>query len=77
MYVSQPKDMGFPGGTSSKESPLPVQELQDLGLIPELGRSPEGGHGNLLLYSGLENPMDTAAWQATVHGAKSQTRLSD
>ena len=28
----------------------------DLGLIPELGRSPEGGHGNLLQYSYLENP---------------------
>ena len=77
MYVSQPKVMGFPGGTSSKESPLPIQEMQDLGLIPELGRSPGGGHGNLLLYSGLENPMNRAAWRATVHGAKSQTRLSD
>ena len=25
-------------------------------LIPGLGRSPEGGHGNPLQYSGLENP---------------------
>ena len=31
-----------------------------------------------LQYSGLENPMDRGAWQATVHGvAKSQTRLGD
>ena len=28
----------------------------DLGLIPELGRSPGGGHGNPLHYSCLENP---------------------
>ena len=29
-----------------------------------------------LQYSGLENPMDRGAWQATVHAvAKSQTRL--
>ena len=28
----------------------------DLGLIPGLGRSPGGGHGNLLQYSCLENP---------------------
>ena len=28
----------------------------DQGLISGLGRSPGGGHGNLLQYSGLENP---------------------
>ena len=34
--------------------------------------------GNPLQYSCLENPMDTGAWQATVHGvAKGQTWLSD
>ena len=27
-----------------------------------------GGHGDLLQYSRLENPMDRGAWQATVHG---------
>ena len=44
--------------------------------IPGLGRSPGGGHGNSLYYSCLENPMDRAAWRATVHGvAKSWTRL--
>ena len=32
------------------------------------GRSPEGGHGNLLRYSCLENSMDRGAWRATVHG---------
>ena len=36
--------------------------------IPESGRSPGGGHGNLLQYFCLENPMDRGAWQATVHG---------
>ena len=35
-----------------------------------------GGHGNLLQYSCLENPMDRGPWQATVHRiAKSWTRL--
>ena len=33
-------------------------EARDLGSIPELGRSPGGGDGNLLQYSCLENPMD-------------------
>ena len=38
---------------------------------------PEGGDGNPLQYSCLENSMDRGAWQATVHGvAQSQTRLS-
>ena len=38
------------------------------------GRSPERGNGNLLRSSCLENPMDRAAWRASVHGvAKSWT----
>ena len=50
----------------------------DLCLIPGLGRSPGGGHGNPLQYSCLENPIDRGAWQATVHGVtKSQAQLSD
>ena len=39
-----------------------------MGSIPGSGRSPGGGHGNALQYSGQENPMDRGAWQATVHG---------
>ena len=36
----------------------------------------EGGHGNILQYSCLENPMDRGAWRATVQSvAKSWTRL--
>ena len=47
---------------------------EGLGLIPELGRPPGGGHGNPLQYSCLENPMDRRAWWAVVHGvAKSWT----
>ena len=30
----------------------------DAGSIPELGRSPGGGHGNPLQYSCLENPLE-------------------
>ena len=48
----------------------------DVGLIPGSRRSPGEGHGNLLQYSCLENPMDRGAWRATVHrDTKSQTRL--
>ena len=61
--------------SNSKESTC---NTGDLGSIPGSGRSPGEGHGNSILYSCLENPMDRGAWQATVHGVeKSQTRLSD
>ena len=47
-------------------------------MIPESGRTPRGGHGKLLQYSCLKNPMDRGAWQATVHGVtQSQTRPSN
>ena len=41
---------------------------EDLGLIPELGRSPGEGNGNPLQYSYLENPIDRGALWTTVHG---------
>ena len=51
----------FPDGISGKE---PAGDIRDTGLIPVLGRSPEGGNDNLLQYSYLENAMDREAWQA-------------
>ena len=66
----------FLGSTSGKESVCQCRRCKRLGLIPGLGRSPGGGHGNPLQYSCLENPIDRGAWWATFHGvAKSQTRL--
>ena len=59
------KEMGFPHSSVSKESAC---NAGDLGLIPQLGRSPGEGNGNPLQYSCLENPMDRGAWHATVHG---------
>ena len=43
-------------------------DARDAGLIPESGKFPGVGNGNLLQYSCLENPMDRGAWQATGHG---------
>ena len=66
---------GFPGGSDGKESTC---DKGDLGLIPGLGRSPGGGHGNPLQHSCLKNSMDRGVWWVTVHGvAKSQKRLRD
>ena len=47
-----------------------ARDVQDAGLIPGLGRSPGGGHGNPLQYSCLGNPMHRGAWRATVHGSQ-------
>ena len=56
----------------------PPANERDTSLIPGLGRSPGEGNGNSLQYSCLENPKDTGAWRAPLHGVtKSQTRLSD
>ena len=57
-----------------KNQPANAGDLRDAGLIPGLGKSPGRGHGNLLQYSCLEDPMDRGAWRATVHMVtKSQT----
>ena len=45
--------ISLPGGSYDQESTCIVR---DLDLIPGLGRSPGGEHGNLLQYSCLENP---------------------
>ena len=55
-------------GSAGEESTCNVE---DLGLIPGLGKSP--GEGKGYRYSGLENSMD-----CIVHGVtKSQTQLND
>ena len=64
------KDDLFPDSSAGKESACNVE---DLGSIPGLGRSPGEGKGYPLQYSGLENSID-----CIVHGVgKSRTRLSD
>ena len=56
-----------------KNLPANAGVSKDAVSVPGSGRSPGGGHGNLLQYSCLENPMDKGAWQATFNrGAKSQ-----
>ena len=59
---------GFPGDSVVKNLPANAGDTGDEGLIPEMGRSPGEGNGNLLWYSCLEKPMDRGTWWATVHG---------
>ena len=64
-------EVGFPDGSEGK---APACVAGDPASIPGLGRSPGEGNGNPLQYSFLENPMDRAAWWATVHSvAESDT----
>ena len=51
-----------------KNPPANAGDTRDVGSIPELGRSPGGGHGNPLQYFCLGNPMNRKAWQTTIHG---------
>ena len=65
--------LAFPGDSDGKES----CDAGDTSSVPGLGRSPEGGHGNSLQYSCLENPMDRGAEWTSVHGVTNRTWLSN
>ena len=58
--------MGFLHASVVKNLPANVGDVGDAGSIPELGRSPGGGNGNLPQYSCQDNPMDREAWWAIV-----------
>ena len=58
MYVNLAPAMIFPGGLDDKDS---AHNVGNPGLIPGLGRSPGGGHGDPVQYSCLENSIDRGA----------------
>ena len=73
-FVLSPRE-GFPGGLVVKNPPF---NAGDMSLIPGVGRFPGEGNGNPFQYSGLGNPMDGGAWQATVLGiTKLRIQLRD
>ena len=56
----------FPGGACGEEKktknpPVNIGDIRDVGSIPGLERFPRGGHGNPPQHSCLENPMDRGA----------------
>ena len=65
--MAEPYQMSFTGGSVGTEYTHSAGDARDAGLIPGLGRSPGGRHGNPLQYPCLENPMDRGAWQTTVY----------
>ena len=55
---------GLPGSVMLKNLPTNEGVSKDVGLIPESGRSPGEGNGNVLQYSCLKNPIDRGVWWA-------------
>ena len=56
---------------------LAMKEMQaDTGSIPGSGRYPEGGHGNPLQYSCLDNPIDRGACWAIVLGVAKELDMT-
>ena len=53
-----------------------MQETQEMQIQSLDLEDPPVGNGNLPQHSCLENFMDRGAWQATVRGSQSWTRLS-
>ena len=49
-------------------------DIRDMASIPRSGRSSRGGHGNLLQYCCLENPMEEPGRLQAI-GSQSQTQL--
>ena len=62
---------------SVKNLPAKARDERDSGLIPVLGRSPEGGNGNPLQYSCLGNPMDRGAWHVIVHRVEKESDITE
>ena len=71
--------MGFPGGASSTEFACQGRYVRDVGWIPGLGRSSEGGHGNPCQYSFFflsflgesENAVHSNILALRIHGQRS------
>ena len=64
----------FPSGSVVKNLPANAVYAGDVNSIPGSRRPTEGGNSNLFQCCCQDNPRDSKAWWATVHGvAKNQT----
>ena len=59
----------FPGRSLLKKNPPTMQESQEM-QVPSMGREDplEKEMATIIIILTWKNPMDRAAWQATVHG---------
>ena len=77
LKIEQSILQGFLCGASGKETVCQCRDGGDSGLIPGPGKAPGRGHGNLLQYSCLENPLDRRAWWPTVHGVAKELDMTE
>ena len=61
----------------AENPPANAGDSRDSSLIPGLGRSPGGGHGNPLQYSCLKNLVDEEPEGATVHGGHRESDTTE
>ena len=64
----------LPGGSDGKASAC---NAGDPGSTPGLGRSPGGGHGNLLQYSCLDNPHGLRSMAAYSPGGHKELDMTE
>ena len=67
--------VGLPWWIISKETACQCRR-HEFEIFPGLGRFSRGGHGNMIYYFCLENPMDRGAWRATVHGVEKESDMT-
>ena len=65
--------IGLSWWLSGKELPV---SAEDMGSLPDLGRSPGEGNSNPFQHSCLGIPMERGAWQAIVHGVAKESDLT-
>ena len=65
------------GGSVGKESACNAGDMEYMGSIPGLGRSPGKGNGNPLQYSCLKNPIDGGAWKPTVQRIAKESDMTE
>ena len=60
-----------------KNLPANAGDIRDASSFPGSRRSPGRSHGNPCQYACKENPMDTRAWQATLHGVAKEWDITE
>ena len=60
-----------------KNLPAKAGDARDAGSISGSGRSPGGGNDNPFQHSCLENPMDSGAWWAIIHGVAKESDTTE
>ena len=74
-YTCSKYQLGFPGAAVVKYLPANAGDARGTNSIPGLGRAPGVGCGKPLQYwiVQLENPTESGAWWATVHGVTKES----